>query len=627
MSPPRPPTLPRSSLRLQAPRQATGPTYRFAPQNTTPSPAAQIANAADRARASQTGGPGKPLTLPHDFSGFDKTFSQPNADEVAARHPNIQTTSNIPTSNDRPTNVNSEAVQSALDAAEGNGTVNHTPTGNLLASDHGMGHSTFVPRGTPQPTAEETAAATTSTGVVHAPPWVAQVLKDHPEIGQKDSEGNKAFVSAYQDAMSKQGEGKFDPAALAQSTMKPIYAQRAKDAGESAFGTSADIDQLNSNIAQQRSDAAADNAQKSAAEQSAANARATASGPAPGSLPATLNRGEQAVNDAEANTANAMIDATNATGRWLTGSRASSLTPDSPNGSNWDHTTVPPGTGAKIAQQVFPGSRDGSRIAAQQQNPPAPANPEIVQAAPQTPPPDASAPDTTPNLARGFRFPNYADGAYGNASSLTPGVGSAGNYEPNGTAQAADTLSYDNLLQTPTAQSVAGPAANGSTKNLSSDNQSAVASWNSGQKEADASVRSNFKAAGLSDPDISASVLNVPGGGTVVAPGSLGAPSSSGNSSAGISSVPRYAKGIIPKPFQFRGQEPTPMQAAMQREKTAIAHHVGGAKMGDKPEPVNLPNIGPAVVNSGEKIVPNAAGGTAVLTRRMQRKPFKFGPR
>lgn len=80
---------------------------------------------------------------------------------------------------------------------------------------------------------------------------------------------------------------------------------------------------------------------------------------------------------------------------------------------------------------------------------------------------------------------------------------------------------------------------------------------------------------------------------------------------------PNFAKGFVPK---TKGNA-FGVGAAMQREKTAIAHHVGGARRGDKPVAVRFPGVGPEVINTGEKVVPNAAGGQpAILTRDMLKK-------
>jgi len=68
------------------------------------------------------------------------------------------------------------------------------------------------------------------------------------------------------------------------------------------------------------------------------------------------------------------------------------------------------------------------------------------------------------------------------------------------------------------------------------------------------------------------------------------------------------------------------MASAMAREKAAIRRGVGGAPKTARPEAVLLAGK-PAVINSSEKVVPNAAGGVAaVLTRNMQRKAGMFVP-
>lgn len=115
---------------------------------------------------------------------------------------------------------------------------------------------------------------------------------------------------------------------------------------------------------------------------------------------------------------------------------------------------------------------------------------------------------------------------------LPGSVAAAVGQPSDGLASAVDTLTTDTRLQTPTAMSVAGPMADGTRRSVSSNNQAGVASWQAGQRTANAAVRSNFKAAGLPDPTIGASVLNVPGGGTAVVPGNLGA-----------QSVPRSSSG------------------------------------------------------------------------------------
>lgn len=91
-----------------------------------------------------------------------------------------------------------------------------------------------------------------------------------------------------------------------------------------------------------------------------------------------------------------------------------------------------------------------------------------------------------------------------------------------GLAMAADTLRYDTRLQAPTAASINGPTPDGTRRNQTGNDRMAEAAWKTGQGQANAAVRANFRAAGLPDPTISASVLNT-GGGTSVVPGNWGA--------------------------------------------------------------------------------------------------------
>jgi hypothetical protein len=92
-----------------------------------------------------------------------------------------------------------------------------------------------------------------------------------------------------------------------------------------------------------------------------------------------------------------------------------------------------------------------------------------------------------------------------------------------GHAMAADTLTYDTRLQAPTGDTIQGPTSNGTQSSLSSNNRLAGAAWTSAQRTANASLRSDYKAAGLPDPTIPASVLRFPGQGASVVPGNRGA--------------------------------------------------------------------------------------------------------
>lgn len=106
-------------------------------------------------------------------------------------------------------------------------------------------------------------------------------------------------------------------------------------------------------------------------------------------------------------------------------------------------------------------------------------------------------------------------------SALSPGVDALG--QTDGHAMAVDTLHFDTRLQTPTVLSVMGPASDGTRNSVSKNNLLGASAWQKNQAGANAALRANFKAAGLPDPSIGAAVLNMPGGGTVVQPGNLGA--------------------------------------------------------------------------------------------------------
>lgn len=123
-----------------------------------------------------------------------------------------------------PTNLKSEAVQRVLDAAVPKLPVTQGPNGTRsVAGQFGTGTAT---PGVGQPTAAETAAATTENGISRAPDWQTSITKAHPEIGVAGSEGNKAYIAAYGDALKNKGAGQFDPIQLAHDTMAPIYNQR-----------------------------------------------------------------------------------------------------------------------------------------------------------------------------------------------------------------------------------------------------------------------------------------------------------------------------------------------------------------------------------------------------------------
>lgn len=200
--------------------------------------------AVDRQAGSPTGGPGKPLTLPHDWTGFDKTFAPEATGAVAARHPNIQSVNSGPTTatpatpgqlGNAPANLNSTVIQAALDrAAKPTGTITPTTTatpvktsvgtgtaqtptgGNTLTSIYGNGSSRPAFPGEAAPTAAQTAAATTANGVSR-PGWQQQLLQAYPTLGDANHEDNKAFVAAHQAATAKGVP--FDPLALGHQVM------------------------------------------------------------------------------------------------------------------------------------------------------------------------------------------------------------------------------------------------------------------------------------------------------------------------------------------------------------------------------------------------------------------------
>lgn len=238
-----------------------------------------------------------------------------------------------------PTNLQSNAVQSLLDAAATKPTVTTGPNGTrAVAGQYGTGTAT---PGVGQPTAAETAAATTANGISRAPDWQTAITKAHPEIGIAGSEGNKAYISAYGDALKNKGAGQFDPVQLAHDTMGPIYNQRAALAAMDDKG--------------ENEEAQTEQAKSEAATQAAnlAATKASATAPAPGSLPDLAGRATNAVNNAEENTANSVINAARSAGNFVTGNRTGDVDPAS-TGVAWNHNTVAPGTGKQIAQQNPP---------------------------------------------------------------------------------------------------------------------------------------------------------------------------------------------------------------------------------------------------------------------------------
>jgi len=106
--------------------------------------------------------------------------------------------------------------------------------------------------------------------------------------------------------------------------------------------------------------------------------------------------------------------------------------------------------------------------------------------------------------------------------SMPPSVSAHVGAPSPGLASAVDTLTYDTRLQAPTRASVQGPASSGNTRSLSANDRSAAASFKANQELANASLRANYRAAGAPDPNIRASILNLPGGGSITVPGNMG---------------------------------------------------------------------------------------------------------
>lgn len=106
--------------------------------------------------------------------------------------------------------VNSPQIQGALNDVNTQGAIAAARQNGSAISPYGSIAAHDVPQGTPQPTAAETAAATTSTGVQHAPPpppyggfsdQTAQgdarneLRQNYPEIFTQNTPQNTAFVN------------------------------------------------------------------------------------------------------------------------------------------------------------------------------------------------------------------------------------------------------------------------------------------------------------------------------------------------------------------------------------------------------------------------------------------------
>lgn len=585
--------------------------FQFAPQQVTPPN--QIADAVDRANASVTGGAGKPLTRPHDWSGFDKTFAPPNATQIASRHPNVQSTPNAPLTDaqkasgaNRPTNLNSDAVQNALALNANPGQAKITPTtaptqvapgvvvptatgGNTLASNYGSGSSRPALVGEESPTEAEamknaeTAVASGENGIIHPDAaaaahlaWQQQAMKEFPALRDANSDENKRFVSAYQDAVKTQGVGKFDPMQLARDTMGQIAGEKATQ---------------NQTAQQDRFDDKGNLVQSGDVSGKSVAPPPTPGAPMKGSLPDIAQNAKGSIKDAIGTAGQAVANAENAAGKFLTGNPDTEPMPvqrtQSP--APFNPTPTVPGTSGKEA---------AANIAAAGGFKPG-VDPNAIA------PMANAAMDQASDMASRRNAAGSAMGAVANAADIspastpmpqTPAVASnASTPVPNEAEgfmpQQQDDASWKGNMQ-------AGMNAE------RADNASALGEEKGNLKAA------GFGADNVATPSIDTEQLAKVGGGNMVIPGQ----------------TMNYAKGFMPPPFRFpKG----PVQAAMGREKTAIKNGVGGALPTDKPEVANLAQGGrmrTAVINSGEKILP-APGGAAVLDRNQQKKkaaPFRF---
>lgn len=181
-------------------------------------------SAVDRQAGSPTGGPGKPLTLPHDWTGFDKTYAPTDPETLAARHPNMPEGPTATPAN--PTNVNSPAIQRALDNNASSVTV--TPNA-AQGAQIAQAQTTGMPAQTPY-------------GSIGSN-WQQEVMAKHPAIGVKGSQANVDFVNAYKAAQANQPQGPgvapVDPHQIAQNVMdniaKPAVSPTAPTTGIAAI--------------------------------------------------------------------------------------------------------------------------------------------------------------------------------------------------------------------------------------------------------------------------------------------------------------------------------------------------------------------------------------------------------
>jgi hypothetical protein len=263
------------------------------------------------------------------------------------------------------------------------GTVAPASVTNAAGTGKTVALGTFGTGSSRVPTAADNAAAASKAtpimengvqvGVGRAPGWQEQILKEHPEIGVAGSEGNKAYVSAYQDALKNKGAGQFDPVQLSHDTMAPIYQARAdkQTASENAFGTGGPGAQAAADEIAGGAGSAADVARRAstATQQATQQAKRDASTPEPGSLPAIAGNVGGGLANAATAAGSAINNAGAAAARFVTGDRntqAESM-PQSPAqaAAAAAPTSFPgaqPGQGKAIAQNLFGGDQKTAGI-------------------------------------------------------------------------------------------------------------------------------------------------------------------------------------------------------------------------------------------------------------------------
>lgn len=188
--------------------------------------------------------------------GFDPTSigARPTGSEGASRWAKIQhdnrmlyapSTYATSTPGATASNLNSEAIQSALDRASNN-IVNPMGQNGSVQTPYGTAGVRFSKPGTPEPTASQTASATTMEHVPaplenagnypamiqHLTP-LQEVAKAHPDLTVAGSPANIAFTTAH-NAITSQGKTVDDPMQLANTTLAPLYASGQAKRGNPA---------------------------------------------------------------------------------------------------------------------------------------------------------------------------------------------------------------------------------------------------------------------------------------------------------------------------------------------------------------------------------------------------------